>query len=665
MSNKRSKTGMRRKISVRDMMKNLGRLISYMLKYYPVHFFLIFICILLSTVANAVGSLFIGQITDFIGGGVASALTPEDKSVVLLQVVDIFNGPLGVTYNTVGDSEWFRLLGEMSLLMGAIYLIGILANYGYQRLTAVMSQGVQRVIREELFSQMESLPLRYFDSRNHGDIMSVYTNDIDSLREMMSRALPMLVSSFVTMVVVMIAMFIQSWLLTLVVLAFFVIELITMGYVTKQSARFFIAQQRSLAKADAYIEELTTGQKVVKVFNYEERAKRDFDGLNEELCRYTTSAQRFSSILGPITNNLGNLQFAVIVLIGGYGIIAKVPGLTVGAIVAFLSLSKAFMQPVSLVSQQINLITMALAGAERIFALIDEPSEVDAGYVTLVNAKEDENGNPVECEEKTGRWAWKHPHSEDGSVTYTWLQGKITLDDVDFAYIPGKTVLHHITLWAKPGQKVAFVGPTGAGKTTITNLINRFYDIEDGKVRYDDININKIKKADLRKSLGMVLQDTALFTGTVRENIAYGNPDATDEDIVRAAKLANADNFIRMLPDGYDTVLANAGAGLSQGQRQLLSIARCAVSNPPVMILDEATSSIDTHTEKLVQQGMDAIMKGRTVFVIAHRLSTIQNSDAIMVLEQGSIIERGSHDDLMKQKGKYYQLYTGGQIQEE
>ncbi|MBP5091998.1 MAG: ABC transporter ATP-binding protein [Bacilli bacterium] len=636
-----------------------------MFKYYPINFIFIFVFIILSTVSSAVGSLFIGQITDFIGGGVAHAVNPGDKSVMFLQVVDVLNGPSGVTYEAVGDADWYRLLGEMSLMMGIIYLVGIAANYGYQRLTAVMSQGVQRIIREELFSRMESLPLRYFDSRNHGDIMSIYTNDIDSLREMVSRALPTLVSSFVTMIVVLIAMFLQSWLLTIVVLSFFVIELVVMGYVTKQSARFFIAQQRSLAITDAYVEELTTGQKVVKVFNYEERAKKAFDVLNEELCAYTTSAQRFSSILGPITNNLGNLQFAIIVLIGGYGIIAGVPGLTVGAIVAFLSLSKAFMQPVSLVSQQINLITMALAGADRIFALIDEPSEVDDGYVTLVNAKADENGNPVECSERTGRWAWKHPHSEDGSVTYTWLTGKITLDDVDFSYVPGKVVLHNISLWAKPGQKVAFVGPTGAGKTTITNLINRFYDIEDGKVRYDDININKIKKSDLRKSLGMVLQDTALFTGTVRENIAYGNPDATEEDIVRAAKLANADNFIRMLPEGYDTVLTNAGAGLSQGQRQLLSIARCAVSNPPVMILDEATSSIDTHTEKLVQQGMDAIMKGRTVFVIAHRLSTIQNSDAIMVLEKGSIIERGNHDDLMKQKGKYYQLYTGGKIQDE
>ncbi len=632
MPNNKKRRG---RLSFKAMMKNLGRLLKIMWKEYPVHLILVVIMTALSTIASVIGSVFMGRLIDFI-----------DQ--------DLLNGA-----TTIEEAN-FAKLGEMVLIMAAIYLVGLLANYAYQRMTAVMSQGVQKKIRDQLFNQMESLPISYFDRRSHGDIMSIYTNDIDSLREMMSRALPLVLSALISIVMVFVAMIIQSWLLTLVVMAFFVIELISMYIITKNSARFFIAQQRALAKADGYIEELTTGQKVVKVFNYEERAKKGFDSLNEELCTYTTKAQRFSSILGPVTNNLGNMQFGVLALIGAYGIINNVPGLTVGVIVSFLSLSKAFMNPVSQVSQQINLVSMALAGAERIFALIDEPSEQDNGYVTLVNAKAGEDGNPVETEEHTGKWAWKHPHAADGTVTYTWLKGDITLDHVDFSYIPGKQVLKDVSLYAKPGQKIAFVGPTGAGKTTITNLLNRFYDIEDGKIRYDGININKIKKADLRRSLGMVLQDTALFTGTVRENIAYGNPNASEEDIVNAAKLANADNFIRMLPDGYDTMLNNAGAGLSQGQRQLLSIARCAVADPPVMILDEATSSIDSHTEALVQEGMDRIMNGRTVFVVAHRLSTVQNSDAIMVLDQGQIIERGDHESLLAQEGKYYQLYTGG-----
>lgn len=617
------------------MMKNLGRLLGIMWRKYPVHFILVILTTALSTVANVIGSVFLGRIIDFID-------------------TDFMEGA------TQFSEARFDQLGNMVLIMAGIYAVGLICNYAYQRMTAVMSQGVQKKIRDELFNQMESLPISYFDRRTHGDIMSVYTNDIDSLREMMSRALPMMLSAIISIVLVFTAMLMQSWLLTLVVLAFFIVELISMYIITKNSARFFIAQQRALAKADGYIEELTTGQKVVKVFNYEERAEKDFDVLNEDLCHFTTKAQRFSSILGPVTNNLGNMQFGVLALIGAYGIINNIPGLTIGVIVSFLSLSKAFMNPVSQVSQQINLVSMALAGAERIFALTDEESEKDNGYVVLVNAKEDENGDPVETEEHTGRWAWKHPHSESGTVTYTWLKGNITLDNVDFSYIPGKQVLKNVSLYAKPGQKIAFVGPTGAGKTTITNLLNRFYDIEEGKIRYDGININKIKKADLRRSLGMVLQDTALFTGTVRENIAYGNPNATEEDIIKAAKLANADNFIRMLPNGYDTMLTNAGAGLSQGQRQLISIARCAVADPPVMILDEATSSIDSHTEALVQEGMDRIMKGRTVFVVAHRLSTVQNSNAIMVLDHGEIIERGDHESLLAQKGKYYQLYTGG-----
>lgn len=648
MSSKKQ-NGRRNRISFKAMMKYLGRLIGYMWKYYPVQFVFIFVCILISTLATSVGSVYIGQVVDFING--------EYDNHFLIQLTSKMFGIASI--DAPGTGNWFDVLRDMSLMMLVIYVVGALANYGYQRMTAVVSQGVQKRIRDRLFEKMETLPLSYFDTRSHGDIMSVYTNDIDALREMMSRSIPMIISAVVSMAVVLVMMFVESWLLTLVVLAFFVVELVIMMYVTKQSAKYFIAQQRALAETDGFIEEMTNGQKVVKVFNHENKAEEQFDKLNDNLCRYTTNAQRFSSILGPITNNLGNLQYGILVLIGAYGILSNVGGLTTGVIISFLSLSKAFMNPITQVAQQINMVTMALAGAERIFAIIDEESEKDQGYVTLVNAKDDGNGNPVECSEHTGKWAWKHPHVADGSVTYTWLKGKITFEHVDFSYVPGKQILHDITLWAKPGQKVAFVGPTGAGKTTITNLINRFYDIEKGKIRYDDINIEKIKKSDLRKSLGMVLQDTALFTGTVRENIAYGNPDATDEQIVAAAKLANADNFIRMLPQGYDTVLENAGMNLSQGQRQLLSIARCAVADPPVMILDEATSSIDSRTEALVTKGMDAIMKGRTVFVIAHRLSTVQNSDAIMVLSAGSIIERGNHEQLLAQKGKYYQLYTG------
>lgn len=652
MSEKRP---MKKRLGFKKSMSLMGRIFGYLFKGHVPAVILIILFIALATLSNVFGSLFLGEVTDFM-----NAEKPADlNSLYIIRFLDALNGPASIHYDAVGDASWRHILGMMILVMGVVYLIGAGCNYGYQRMTAVLSQRVQKQIRDSLFDQMESLPLSYFDTRSHGDIMSIYTNDIDSLREMMSRSFPTILSSVVSMVLLLVAMFVESYLLTLVVLAFFAVELIVIFIVTSKSAHYFAAQQGSLAKTDGYIEELTNGQKVVKVFNYEERAEQGFDALNDELYHNTSNAQKFSSITGPITNNLGNLQFSAIALIGAYGVINNVPGFSIGTIVSFLMLSKAFMNPITMVAQQVNMVTMALAGAERIFALIDTPAEKDEGYVTLVNAKPDENGNPVECAERTGRWAWKHPHTQDGSVSYTWLEGKITMNDVDFSYVPGKSVLHHVTLWAKPGQKVAFVGPTGAGKTTITNLLTRFYDIEDGKIRYDDININKIKKADLRRSLGMVLQDTALFTGTVRENIAYGKPDATEEEIVEAAKLANADSFIRMLPQGYDTVLKNAGAGLSQGQRQLLSIARCAVANPPVMILDEATSSIDSRTEKLVQQGMDAIMKGRTVFVIAHRLSTVQNADAIMVLEHGEIIERGNHEDLMKLKGKYYQLYTG------
>ncbi len=494
--------------------------------------------------------------------------------------------------------------------------------------------------------------------------MSVYTNDIDTLRELISRVLPMVVQSLITMVAALVAMLLSNLLLTAVVLSFFLIVLFVVTLVTRKSSRFYIGQQRSLGQTNGYIEEMISGQKVIKVFNHEPESKKGFDTLNDQLCVYTTKASQFSNILGPIVNNIGNLQYVVLALIGGLSIAYGVGSMTAGTIISFLSLGKSFTMPIIQLSMNINMLIMAMAGAQRIFELLDAESEKDEGYVTLVNALEDEQGNPVESEKYTGKWAWKHPHG-DGSVSYSWLRGNIVMEHVDFSYVEGKRVLHDVSLYAKPGQKVAFVGPTGAGKTTITNLLNRFYDIDDGKIRFDDINISKIKKHDLRKAMGMVLQETNLFTGTVRENIRYGNPMATDEEVEAAAKLANADNFIRMMPQGYDTVLKGAGAGLSQGQRQLISIARAACANPPVLILDEATSSIDSRTEQLVQAGMDAIMQGRTVFVIAHRLSTIQNAKAIMVLQNGEIIERGDHEELLKQKGKYYELYTGGKVTEE
>ncbi len=653
MSNKKEMQPQRAKrLGPKQEAKIMGRLLKLMFKQYPWQLPLAGLVILLSSAAGVIGNVFVGQI-------IIGHYVPE-----LLGHGEPLTGIYGAIFNSLSlDQAMFVMIG--------VYAVGILSSYLYQIMVSVIGQGFQKKFRDEVFSHMETLPLSYFDTRTHGDIMSIYTNDIDTLREFTSRVLPMVVQSVVTMIIAFIAMVTSSWILTLVVIAFFFIILSVVLYVSHQSAHFFIAQQRALGATDGYIEEMISGQKVIKVFNHENQAKAGFDELNDALCLYTTKASQFSNILGPITNNLANLQYVVLALIGGISIAAGANlsyqadatiGAQIGIIVSFLTLGKQFTMPIAQLANQINMINMALAGGERIFALIDEPSEIDDGYVTLVNAEEDENGNPVEADHRTGKWAWKHPHTADSSVTYTWLKGKINMYDVDFSYVPEKPILHNITLYAEPGQKVAFVGPTGAGKTTITNLLNRFYDIADGKIRFDDININKIKKKDLRRAMGMVLQETNLFTGTVKDNIRYGNPEASDEEVVEAAKLANAHNFITMLPQGYDTVLTGAGAGLSQGQRQLLSIARAACANPPVLILDEATSSIDSRTEKLVQQGMDAIMKGRTVFVIAHRLSTIQNSDVIMVLEKGCIIERGGHDQLLEEKGKYYQLYTGGQV---
>ena len=639
----------RKKVSLGEFTALFGRLIGRMFKGHPFLFISSLFLIVFGMVAQTAGTVFVGQILidDFIEPSLANGVAIDSIRGTVLGFADV---PLHVA-----------VIG-----LAIIYALGIVSVWGYRTMSCIIGQSTQMKIRNELFEHMESLPLRYFDTRTHGDIMSVYTNDVDTLRELTSRVLPMVVQMIFSMITSLVAMFITgAWALVGVVLGFFFVILSTIFAVTKLSTKYFIAQQIVLGKTNGYIEEMISGQKVIKVFNHENEAKAGFDALNEELCKNVTKSSQFSSILGPVTNNLSNLMYVVIGIVGA-AIITSEAGLpvesrtiTVGIVISFLSLGKAFIMPIGALSNQINMLIMAMAGAERIFAVIDEPSEIDEGYVTLVNATEDENGNPVESEVKTNRWAWKHPHS-DGTIEYKWLRGKINMYDVDFGYVPGKIVLHDIKLYAEPGQKVAFVGPTGAGKTTITNLLNRFYDIEDGKIRFDDININKIKKKDLRRAMGMVLQDTNLFTGTVKENIRYGNPDATDEEVINAAKLANADGFIRMLPDGYDTVLRNAGLGLSQGQRQLISIARAACANPPVLVLDEATSSIDSRTEKLVQQGMDAIMKGRTVFVIAHRLSTIQNSDVIMVLEDGRIIERGNHNALLEEKGKYYQLYTGG-----
>lgn len=609
--------------------KTAKRLVSYITKGHKKQLFFVIICILISAVASVIGSLF------------------------LQTLIDDYITPLLGTANSV-----YAGLLKAILTMAVVYLIGATANYLYNRKMAIVSQSVLKDIRDEMFSKMQTFPISYFDTNTHGDIMSHYTNDTDTLRQMISQSLPSLVSSIITIISVFCAMISISIPLTLFIIIFVFFMLNVTKKIAGRSGKYFVNQQESLGKVNGFIEEMINGQKVIKVFTHEEKTKQDFNKINEELCENMTKANKYANALMPILNNLGNLEYVLVAIIGGIlAINGGVSALTIGAIASFLQLTKSFNQPIMQISNQLNAVVMALAGAERIFVLLDVEPEKDEGYVTLVNAKK-ENGEIVETEEETGMWAWKHPHS-DGTLTYEELKGHIEFNDVDFGYSEDKMVLHNISLYAKPGQKIAFVGATGAGKTTITNLINRFYDIEDGKIRYDGININKIKKPDLRRSLGIVLQDTNLFTGTIKENIKYGRLDATDEEVIEAAKLANAHSFIMMLPKGYDTMLTSNGANLSQGQRQLVAIARAAVHNPPVMILDEATSSIDTRTEKIVQDGMDKLMEGRTVFVIAHRLSTVRNSKAIMVLDHGRIIERGDHEDLIAQKGEYYQLYTG------
>ncbi len=614
--------------------KNPGRTLLRLLKYLQKYWYIlaiVMVCIVLT------------------------ALAQTNTSKALGELVDNYILPM-----VANKSEDFSPIFDFLVQIACIYLLGMLGSFLQSYLMVPVTQGIQKNIRDEMFQKMQRLPIRYFDSNTAGNIMSRYTSDIDTLRQVISQSIPQAVSSVVTIVVILIRMFTTSWVLTLTSLvAVAAMVFVTMKLAGK-SGKYFVGQQKSLGAVNGFIEELITGQKVVKFFNHEDAAKEDFDKLNDELCRNAYAAGKFSNMMGPINNNLGYVQYALLAVVGGMLVVSSGGEmLSLGNLMAFMLLSRSFNMPVSQISGQINSIVMALAGAERVFDLMDEAPEVDEGYVTLVNCRENADGSVTECKEHTGQWAWRHPHQADGSVTYTPVRGDITMDMVDFAYVPEKTVLHDVTLYANPGQKLAFVGATGAGKTTITNLINRFYDIADGKIRYDGININKIRKADLRRSLGIVLQETNLFTGTVMENIRYGNLEATDEQCIRAAKLANAHDFIERLPDGYNTELTGNGANLSQGQRQLIAIARAAVADPPVMILDEATSSIDTRTEALVQKGMDALMKGRTTFVIAHRLSTVMNSDCIMVLDHGRIIERGSHDDLIAQKGTYYQLYTG------
>lgn len=614
----------------KENLQTAKRLLKYVTGTYKVRFVIVFICILLSSIASI------------------------SVSLSLKFLIDDFISPL-IGQKDPNFAELYRALA----VLGSIFLMGVIATFTYTRLMVYIGQGVLKKVRDDMFEHMQTLPIRYFDQNTNGSIMSLYTNDTDTLRQMISQSIPQALMSFFTIIVTFISMLILSPLLT--ILAVLIIGL--MIFVTKKiggnSGKYFVRQQKSLADVTGFVEERMNGQRVVKVFNHERKSEEEFDKLNEALFESAAQANTFANMMGPVIGNIGNLQFVLVSVLGGFLSIMGIGGITLGVMASYLQFTKSFTQPFLQVAQQFNSIVMALAGAERIFALIDEESEKDEGYVTLVNAKKDENGNIIECKERTGMWAWKHPHSADGSVSYTELTGDVRFEDVTFGYNEDKVILKDISLFAKPGQKLAFVGSTGAGKTTITNLINRFYDIQEGKIRYDGINITKIKKDDLRRSLGIVLQDTHLFTGTIMDNIRYGKLDATDEEVYEAAKLAHADQFIKMLPKGYDTMLSGDGEELSQGQRQLLSIARAAVANPPVLILDEATSSIDTRTESIVQKGMDNLMKGRTVFVIAHRLSTIRNSDAIIVLEHGKIIERGDHADLIKMKGTYYQLYTG------
>ena len=621
---------------MKSQVKNPGelflRLMKYVLKDYKFHCISVVVLIVVSVLCNVQGTMFMKNLID-------EYITPF----------------------LLSDNPNFTPLAHAIAKVAAFYALGVLATFGYNRLMVNVTQGTLRNLRNDLFSHMEKLPIKYFDTHAHGDIMSVYTNDIDTLRQMISQSMPQLLNSGITIVSVFISMLILSIPLTIVTMVMVGIMVFCSKKSAGQSGAYFAKQQKDLGTVNGYIEEMMNGQKVVKVFCHEEENMQNFKKLNDELYISADRANTFANFLGPINAQIGNISYVICAIVGGVLALGKVGGFTLGGLASFLTFNKSFSMPINQISMQMNAIVMAMAGADRIFRLMDEKEELDEGYVTLVNAKE-EDGKLTECEERTERWAWKHTHQNDGSVDYVEVKGEVVFNGVDFGYNDEKIVLHGIKLYAKPGQKIAFVGSTGAGKTTITNLINRFYDIQDGKIRYDGININKIKKADLRRSLGIVLQDTHLFTGTVRDNIRFGKLDATDEEIVAAAKLANADSFIRRLPDGYDTMLTGDGANLSQGQRQLLAIARAAIADPPVLILDEATSSIDTRTERIVQEGMDKLMHGRTTFVIAHRLSTVRNSDCIMVLEQGRIIERGTHDELIEEKGRYYQLYTGNAI---